>query len=231
MRVLFPLFLFHLWSLPMCFPATPCRQGQLRLSYSLRFTRRILAHVQDLLPQYKEQQLGDPQFEDRSLKMESLPSIAIDSLQWLRMEDWERLSSAAKDLHTFWVHLDRKRRQIEAETMSHPPKKRKSQTGQQKPSLTQAMFGIQRDLKDLMRQVNSQLRCLNSSALPYPASSSASSVAPPSTTPTLAWQLWASRQEGYVILRDLDRYLGKLARDFILLTQSRRRGKAFSSQI
>lgn len=52
--------------------------------------------------------------------------------------------------------------------------------------------------------------------------SSGMKLTPPPGNATLSSEshqktVWDSRVEGYVILRDLDRYLTKLARDFLLL--------------
>ncbi|KAG9351645.1 hypothetical protein JZ751_022896 [Albula glossodonta] len=195
--------------LPLCCPVSPRQRGALNFSHSFRFTRRIRAHVQELLLQYKEQQLGDWQYEDRTLVLQTLPSINTDYSHLVRMQDSERLSVASKDLQTFLVHLDMRRQQMEREKSHH--------RGKRRPGLTQAMLSIQKDLKDLIRQINSQLGRLNSTTLSHAPSSSVPLPQPP-PTPLLPLQdLWSSRQLGYIILRDLERYLGKLARDFIIL--------------
>ncbi|KAJ7995965.1 hypothetical protein DPEC_G00232170 [Dallia pectoralis] len=186
------------------------------LSYSLKSTRGTHARVKQLLERYKEEQLDDVKFEDRNLELRTLPSLSTDFSQWLQMKDWERLSAASRDLHTFWAHLDMKRREIEAEEMGHGARSRRKAILR----IPESMQCIQTDLRDLMTKVNFQLRSVNSSSVSpasgHPASQSAGLEGTSRT-------LWASRLEGYIILRDLERYLTKLTRDFILL-QNKHRG-------
>ncbi|KAJ7997226.1 hypothetical protein DPEC_G00226770 [Dallia pectoralis] len=185
------------------------------------------------LSRQKEEQLDDKQFEDRFLESQTLPSLSTDFLHWLRMNDWERLSAASRDLHTFWYHLDIKRRELKAECGPRTAQK----LGNRRKSghmLFESIQGIQTDLRDLMKKVKFQLKSLSSPTSPsmvnhsdglrlrsrvntnsLPAQSR--TVSRPSAYQHTSKSLWTRRLEGYVILRDLERYLIKLARDFILL--------------
>uniref|UniRef100_A0A6Q2ZCW7 Ciliary neurotrophic factor n=1 Tax=Esox lucius TaxID=8010 RepID=A0A6Q2ZCW7_ESOLU len=211
---LFSLFMFHL----SCMSPSCAHPGGLSkaFSYSLKSTRCTHARVKQLLRRYKEEQLDDVQFEDRNLELKTLPSLSTDFNQWLQMKDWERLSTASHDLHTFWAHLDRKRREMEEE--GDRASQGMSNRRKAKLSIPESIQCIQKDLRDLMTKVNFQLKSMNSS-----------SVSPTSPN-TMTWQvglstsswakstsLWASRLEGYIILRDLESYLSKLTRDFTLL--------------
>lgn len=51
----------------------------------------------------------------------------------------------------------------------------------------------------------------------YMESSWIKPTSPTSMNPESSKTVWDSRVEGYIILRDLDFYLTKLARDFLLL--------------
>ncbi|KAL4608473.1 interleukin-27 subunit alpha-like [Arapaima gigas] len=224
--------LFALLLLAGC-SAVPLHQKTASFSTSLSFTRKIRAQVQNLLLQYKGEQLGDEQFEDRDLTLKSLPSITMEYTYWLQMQDWERLSQAKQDLQTFWAHLDIKRGQLQEEEKEKQRGKQGLRLrGRPAPPLTQAMLSVQMDLRDLIQQVDSQVA---------PGTSSLASASSPSLETTqepilgqIPWdpahgapllpslQLWASRLQGYVILRDLSCYLGKLARDFTLLASEQR---------
>ncbi|KAG9282124.1 hypothetical protein AMEX_G737 [Astyanax mexicanus] len=297
-------------------------------SNSLRLTRSVRARAQQLLQRYKEEQFGDSHFEDRRLVLNTLPSITIKYRTWLQMEDTERLSSASRDLNTFWSHLESQRQKLEIEMeegregAADRMMQRRNKRGRPQLSLPQSMLGVQLDLRDLMRQVNSQLAdmkvfnqdpttdsvptaaptsAFSSPTHPTPTQSPLTSTEGPSSTvqtiprasnPTSTvsastsspiasmsgprstlkhilastpWDpaastnekqrrtvfgsteaasssedvtqattvtasskakfttqvsgpsRWVSRLEGYVILRDLERYLTKLARDYTLL--------------
>ncbi|KAJ8401666.1 hypothetical protein AAFF_G00376370 [Aldrovandia affinis] len=162
---------------------------------------------------WKEQQFGDRSYEDRTLVLQSLPAIGTPYRHWLHLQDQERLSPVPKALHTFSVHLDLMKRQM--------GKVKRHRTGGQEPNLTQSVFRIQRDLEDLIGQVTSQLGRMDSTTPPHASTSPAPSSQPRSTSPKQ--DRWSSALRGYIVLRDLDRYLGRLARDFIILN-SRHRG-------
>ncbi|XP_028278001.1 uncharacterized protein LOC114446552 [Parambassis ranga] len=174
---------------------------------SFHLTRSTRTRVQQLLRKYKKQQLGDEDFEDRSRQLKDLPSLSTDFYSWLKMTDLERLHAAFLDMQAYWNMLEWKRRQLE--------KEEKEQLVVQAPQTTlpQSIKHVQLDLRDLMRQVSSQMTYVKSS------------VTKPVTAPVLTLlklessskTVWDSRVEGYIILRDLDLYLTKLARDFLLL--------------
>uniref|UniRef100_A0A8C9SRE3 Uncharacterized protein n=1 Tax=Scleropages formosus TaxID=113540 RepID=A0A8C9SRE3_SCLFO len=109
------------------------QHGDRRLSSSIHFTRRIRSRIQTLLMHYKEQELGDSKFEDRSLMLKTLPSLNTDYFTWLHMKDTERLNRALRDLNIFLIHLDANRKQIE-EGMNG-----------QTDTVTRSMYGVQLD--------------------------------------------------------------------------------------
>ncbi|XP_023867436.1 cardiotrophin-2-like [Salvelinus sp. IW2-2015] len=214
--VLFPLFFLTLSCVYPCCASTP---GLLQAySYSLKSTRCTHARVQQLLMRYKEELLEDKQFEDRDLELQTIPSLSTDFYHWLQMKDWERLSAASQDLHTFWAHLDMKRKEMEVDKVEQRAAHWMGTRGKAKTTIPQGIHRIQTDLRDLMTKVNFQLRCVNSSSVsPTSPPTLTRAVSPSSSHQALSKSLWTSRLEGYVILRDLERYLTKLARDFILL--------------
>ncbi|XP_071390945.1 interleukin-27 subunit alpha [Centroberyx affinis] len=211
-RALFPLCCI-LSCVALCCASTPVLQ-RAKYSNSLRLTRFTRARVQHLLKKYKEQQLGNKNFENRSRQLKALPVLSTDFHSWLKLTDWERLRTAAWDLHTYWDMLEQKRKQLEQ------AEKEQMAAQELRPAITlpQSIEHIQLDLRDLMRQVNRQMNHVNGSRV----SPTSPSVPPASQGPPLSHQppsqmLWDSRVEGYIILRDLDLYLTKLARDFLLL--------------
>ncbi|KAK7925591.1 hypothetical protein WMY93_007901 [Mugilogobius chulae] len=137
----------------------------------------------------KEEQLGSKDYEDRSQHLKDLPSLSTDFYTWLKLTDEERLGTALSDMQAFWGMLEWKREQLSsADTHS---------------TLPQIFQHIEYDLRDLIRQVNHQ------ETAHYRRAQRGHPQQQPHT--------WDSRVEGYIILRDLDLYLTKLARDFLLL--------------
>ncbi|KAL2094249.1 hypothetical protein ACEWY4_008968 [Coilia grayii] len=143
--------------------------------------------------------------------------------------DAERLCWDADGLRTFWVHLETQRHllQREASTARARTTQRRGRGARAHSDLCLSIQHIQMDLRDLLKQVNAQLTLLNSTntdlGLPCSAravpvrvtqSSSPTATSPPRRTPR---SLWAQRQEGYVVLRDLNRFLFRLALDFNFL--------------
>ncbi|XP_034406259.1 uncharacterized protein LOC117742748 [Cyclopterus lumpus] len=171
---------------------------------SFRLTRSTRTRVQLLQRKYKEQQLGDKHFEDRSRQLKDLPSLSTDFYSWLKLTEWDRLHAAFWDMQAYWKMLERKRKQLEKE------EKEQMVDRTVRITLPQSIRHIQFDLRDLMSQVSSQMSYMNSSWT-KPTSP------PPFNPQTRSKTEWDSRVEGYIILRDLDLYLTKLARDFLLL--------------
>ncbi|KAK2881861.1 uncharacterized protein [Channa argus] len=165
-----------------------------------RFTR---TRVQLLLKKYKEQYLENKHFEDRGRQLKGLPLLSTDFYSWLNLTDWERLHTAFRDMQVYWNKLEWQRKQMEKEERRRPAVQ---------STLLKSFKHIQHDLRDLINQVSSQMSNINSSW-----------VKP--TLPTIqsfnldasSKIVWDRRVECYVILRDLDLYLTKLARDFLLL--------------
>uniref|UniRef100_A0A3Q3AZT1 Uncharacterized LOC112451383 n=1 Tax=Kryptolebias marmoratus TaxID=37003 RepID=A0A3Q3AZT1_KRYMA len=171
---------------------------------SFRLTTFTRTRVQHLLKKYKEQQMGNVHFEDRSRRLRDLPLLSTDFYRWLSLSDWDRLHAAVGDMQAYWGMLERKRKQLEEE-------QREQMAVQATQSrLVHSIRHIQLYLQDLISQVSSQV-------------STALTVIRPRCVPTPAHAdltgktVWDSRVEGYIILRDLDLYLTKLARDFLLL--------------
>ncbi|XP_073335716.1 uncharacterized protein [Pagrus major] len=171
---------------------------------SFRLTRSTRTRVQQLQKKYTEQQLGNKHFEDRSHQLRDLPSLSTDFYSWLTLTDWDRLHAAFWDMQAYWNMLERKRKQLEREQM----------VGQAlRNTLPQSIKHIQLDLRDLMSQVSNQMSNMRSSWMKPTSPTAQAPLSPENRAQTL----WDSRVEGYVILRDLDLYLIKLARDFLLL--------------
>ncbi|KAL4647556.1 cardiotrophin-2-like [Arapaima gigas] len=180
-----------------------------QLMSSIRFARRIRSRVQALLLHYKEQELGDSKFEDRNLMLKTLPSLNTDYFTWLHMQHTERLDMAVRDLHIFLILLDANREQIVEEKNG------------QMDMLTRSMYNVQLDVKDLILHVKSQLNKMNSQRHSPSGQTVTQQPPPPSLLrPRLSWH---KRLQGYVVLRDLERYLGKVVRDFILLKSKYRK--------
>ncbi|XP_051750185.1 uncharacterized protein LOC127512865 [Ctenopharyngodon idella] len=289
-RCLTPFCILILLCMVSTYNSTPLgHRGALSFSNSLRLTRTIRARVQQLISQYKQQVFGGELFEYGDLKLSTLPAVTVTYQTWLHMQDTERLRLASHYLQTFWTHLERQRQQFERErdATNERREQRRDKRGRPQPTLSQSFVGLQIDLRDLMRQVNSQLRSMTqvsastkspllhhlrstSSSSPTPSMhhsrdstkklqtpsptdnsrSSAHSTVQSSQTlnsadrgfisttekttvglsqPTLAStvetqtttaaaaSLWIQHLRGYVILRDLERYLSRLARDYTVL--------------
>ncbi|XP_058239102.1 uncharacterized protein LOC131348298 [Hemibagrus wyckioides] len=249
-----------------------CSSSLSSFSNSLSLTRTVRSHVQQLLLRYKEEQLGNIHFDDKRIALNTLPSVTINYRTWLQMEDAERLYRASRDLQLFWSHLESQRQKLQgsSEQVGDSEMRRRNKRGRPLRSLSQSILGIQLDLRDLMRQVNSQLNRMTtlkkkdvythtpptpsttfSTSVSSSSSSSISTISPPGSTrsvldlilsstlrstdvrsapqpeedepsPTTVQQRsdssqWVSAVEGYVILRDLERYLCRLVRDYTLL--------------
>ncbi|GAA6102248.1 uncharacterized protein LOC113650951 [Tachysurus ichikawai] len=238
-------------------------------SNSLSLTRAVRSNVQNLLLRYKQEQFGDKHFDDKRIVLNTLPPVTINYRTWLQMEDAERLFRASRDLQLFWSHLESQRQKLQGNSDQVEERAMKMKTrnrrGRPLQSLSQSILGIQLDLRDLIRQVNSQLLSMSTLNKPPPTSTTVSSstsrpsassittstVSPPGSTrsaldlilsitprstdvPSVPQHReresspgpvqqksdtsrWMSVLEGYVILRDLERYLCRLVRDYTLL--------------
>ncbi|XP_076024598.1 uncharacterized protein LOC143014522 isoform X2 [Genypterus blacodes] len=201
----------------------------------LHLTKSTRAHVQQLLWTYKEQQLGNKHFEIRSGQLRGLPLLSTDFYSWLKLTDWDRLHAAFWDLNAYRNMLEKKRKQLENEA---------KETAHTTNTLPQSIEYIELDLRDLMRKVRSQVNTYSYSVLLHVQSPFGGSgviaclfcfplqmnhVKNSGTRPTMptvhssisphlkSQMMWDSQVEGYIILRDLNLYLTKLARDFLLL--------------
>nr|XP_006641192.1 PREDICTED: cardiotrophin-2-like [Lepisosteus oculatus] len=163
---------------------------------SLILTRKIHRDICSLLAQYKEDQMGSKDFEDHSLVLTSLPSSTMNYSSWLNMEDTARLQTDARDLHVFGIHVDAKRLYELQGRVPSP--------------LSRALYMVVLDIRDLVHQIRQQLQSLQAPAPVLGEPSLPESLLNPQFP-------WHSRLQGYIILRDLERYLDKVVRDFTLL--------------
>nr|XP_015223385.1 PREDICTED: cardiotrophin-2-like [Lepisosteus oculatus] len=195
MSCVWPLLL-SLSLLPLVSPQE-LKSQEVTFSHSLRFSRKILSQVRSLLVKYKEQQLSD-QFENHNIVLRSLPSANTAYTQWVNMKDGERLTASARDLPIFLDHVKATRMYLERQEKGQPS------------TLTQAMTDIQLDLQDLVQQIKSQLLAMNQPTPHSPRQGLLSSLVRGSSP-------WESRLQGYIVLRELESYMSRVARDFALL--------------
>ncbi|XP_041097089.1 cardiotrophin-2-like [Polyodon spathula] len=165
-------------------------------SQSQRLSMKILKDVRSLRVLYNEEQFGGQLIQDSGIVLASLPSASMVYTHWLNMQDEERLANSSRDLHVYWVHVHANRMHLLGES--------------EQSQLSQSMLALQMDLSDLTLQVNSQLWAMNVTLPPPPAE-----VLPPELLSPPSE--WLSKLQGSIILRDLERYLGKVVRDFTLL--------------
>ncbi|XP_061660285.1 uncharacterized protein LOC133492222 [Syngnathoides biaculeatus] len=180
---------------------------------SFRLARSARSRVQHLLAKYqKSQQLGDENFEDRGGHSKDLPLLSTTFDSWLRLTDWERLDAALSDMQAYGKSLEWKRKELETEE--------REATGVQAlacANLSQSIKHVELDLRDLIGQVKSQMSHIkNARRKPtFPTVQAAPNHS------SLSKTVWERSVEGYIILRDLNLYLTKLARDFLLLASKR----------
>ncbi|XP_078404032.1 cardiotrophin-2 [Cetorhinus maximus] len=195
MNAAFTLLVFSLVALTS---AAPMVQTSLKglFTQGAALSRKMLQDVHTLIGKYKQVKLGNPSFEDYSLKLRSLPSSQEDYEHWLDTQDIERLQQNWKDLQVFWIHVDAKRIHELTQT--------------QGSVLVDSIEAISLDIRDLVSQLNRQLSALNSTS-PEPLD-----LTLPNNilNPNYEWQ---SKLQGYIIFRDLETYLNKVVRDFTLL--------------
>uniref|UniRef100_A0A3B4C3Z3 Ciliary neurotrophic factor n=1 Tax=Pygocentrus nattereri TaxID=42514 RepID=A0A3B4C3Z3_PYGNA len=157
--------------------------------------------------------------------LKTLPSVTINFQTWRHMEDSERLSIASRNLLTFWAHLESQCQKLELdmqnerESAAERAMQKRNKRGRPHLSLTQSMRAIQLDLRDLMRQVNFQASSSGDVSQTSTTTAASRKEQPKLTAEVSQPTRWVSRLEGYVILRDLERYLSRLARDYTLLKE------------
>ncbi|XP_051903630.1 uncharacterized protein LOC127588803 [Hippocampus zosterae] len=178
-----------------------------RYSNSFRLARSTRTRVQQLLSKYKEQQLGNKDFEDRSSHLNDLPLLSTDFNSWLQLTDWQRLQAAFSDMQAYRNRLVWKRKELEREA------KEKKGVQRLPNNLPKDIKHIEMDLRDLMSHVGNHMSYIKTSN----RTSNLPTVWTPLNPSSISKTLWEKRVEGYIILRDLDLYLTKLARDFLLL--------------
>uniref|UniRef100_A0A3Q2XWL8 Uncharacterized LOC109512541 n=1 Tax=Hippocampus comes TaxID=109280 RepID=A0A3Q2XWL8_HIPCM len=178
-----------------------------RYSNSFRLARSTRTRVQQLLSKYKEQQLGNKDFEDRSGHLDDLPLLSTDFNSWLQLTDWERLQAAFSDMQAYRNRLEWKRKELEREA------KEKKGVQTLLNTLPKNIKHVEMDLRDLMSHVSNHMSYIKTSN----RTSNLPTVWTPLNPSSISKTLWEKRVDGYIILRDLDLYLTKLARDFLLL--------------
>ncbi|XP_019719925.1 uncharacterized protein LOC109512541 [Hippocampus comes] len=217
-----------------------------RYSNSFRLARSTRTRVQQLLSKYKEQQLGNKDFEDRSGHLDDLPLLSTDFNSWLQLtvshffkrqivhektsylhltswfrletvslaklwlvcvQDWERLQAAFSDMQAYRNRLEWKRKELEREA------KEKKGVQTLLNTLPKNIKHVEMDLRDLMSHVSNHMSYIKTSN----RTSNLPTVWTPLNPSSISKTLWEKRVDGYIILRDLDLYLTKLARDFLLL--------------
>ncbi|KAA0717238.1 hypothetical protein E1301_Tti017327 [Triplophysa tibetana] len=162
------------------------QRGSLTFSHSLHLTRTIRSRVQKLLTRYKQQMFGDELFEYREIMLNTLPAVTVSYQIWLQMQnvfvqDIKRLQLANHHLQTFWTHLEDQRQLLEKENEENIGELRRDKRGRTQATLCQRFMVLQIDLRDLIRQVNSQLENL----IPKQDPHSTSTKSPlPYSTPT-----------------------------------------------
>ncbi|XP_068600454.1 LOW QUALITY PROTEIN: uncharacterized protein [Brachionichthys hirsutus] len=194
----------------------------------------------------KEQQLGSKDFEDRSQQLENLPLLSTDFYSWLMLTDGERLHAAFWDLQSYWNMLEWKRKQLEKEkqqatgqvvhntltqSFKHIQFDLRDLMGQVNSQVSTVF--LRKSTKCLVRLLaiqhfkeESSMSCKKKNVfLPsldelhpeIPDKPTSPTVREPVNPESSSKTVWDRRVEGYIILRDLDLYLIKLARDFLLL--------------
>ncbi|XP_062887798.1 cardiotrophin-2-like [Mobula hypostoma] len=195
MNAAFTLIFFSLGTLAS---AAPLGRGGLHRSFSksAALSMKVQQDVQTLLTKYKVVRFGTSSFEDNSLFLSSLPSSRMSYTHWLDMQDAERLTLDCRDLQAFWIHVDSRHLQ----ELSQPSVS----------TLVRLMEVVSLDLRDLISQLRTQIRALNGTVLD-PSDVNYSLLAPSAESD------WTSNLKGYIIFRDLEIYLNKVVRDFLLL--------------
>ncbi|XP_067463862.1 uncharacterized protein [Thunnus thynnus] len=182
---------------------------QKEYSNSFLLTSHTRNRVKTLLREYKKHQLENVDFEDKGRQLKDLPLLSTDFYSWLQLTDWERLHTALWDMQSFWNVLELKRKQLEKEKEERMPAS---------TSIPRSIKHVQLDLRDLMNKVSSQMSKMKRSWVKPTSLTVRTHLNPEANSKTV----WDSRVEGYIILRDLDLYLTKLARDFLLLASRTR---------
>ncbi|MGH0186866.1 UNVERIFIED_CONTAM: hypothetical protein FKN15_022691 [Acipenser sinensis] len=169
-------------------------------SQTQRLSMKILKDVRSLRVLYNEVQFGNQLTQDSAIVMSSLPSASMPYTHWLSMKDEERLVSSSQDLHVYWVHVHANRMHLLGEL--------------EQSQLAQSMLAMQMDLSDLTLQVNSQVNSQVGPSGQCPLEPEAEVLPPELLNPQSEW---LGKLQGSIILRDLEKYLGKVVRDFTLL--------------
>ncbi|XP_041947647.1 uncharacterized protein LOC121708799 [Alosa sapidissima] len=208
-----------------------CSGRSLSFSNSLRLTHSTNFRVKMLLQNYKEHMMGDHFKINKGWVLASLPDVNFHYSTWVLIKDAERLCWDAKGLRTFLAHLETQRLRLESEFPMERAGIRHGDRGQIGRGLSKSIDNIQADLENLLNHVNAQLLLLNGTntgpgspcgsrtlhdGVTHSASSTATGRRPPRST-------WEQREEGYMVLRGLKRFLVRLTRDFTFLKNKQER--------
>lgn len=74
------------------------------------------------------------------------------------VQDINRLQLAYHHLQTFWTHLEDQRQLLEKEKEENRRELRRDKRGRPQATLCQRFMALQIDMRDLIRQVNSQVQ-------------------------------------------------------------------------
>ncbi|XP_029138860.1 uncharacterized protein LOC114922226 [Protobothrops mucrosquamatus] len=183
---------------------------QKEFSMSLKLSRQLLHKTKDLTRDYESSSkketfwfniLGVIALLDRLSGAEvpfishlkHLPSTSIDFHTWISLSDARRLSQIAKTL-SFYHRLVQQLRNFEAI--------------KENSEFSSQFEDIDINLRDLGHQVDYQITLWGLS----------SNIQPESTLQILQHHSqWTNRQEVYIVLRSLESFLVRVARDFLML--------------
>ncbi|KAM3821652.1 interleukin-27 subunit alpha [Vipera latastei] len=165
---------------------------QKEFSMSLKLSRQLLRKTKDLTRYYLLDRLPGTEVPFIS-HLRHLPSTSLDFHTWISLSDATRLSQIAKTL-SFYHGLVQQLRNFEAikENSEFSPQ----------------FEDIDINLRDLGHQVDYQITLWGLS----------SNIQPESTPQILQHHSqWRNRQEVYIVLRSLESFLVRVARDFLML--------------
>ncbi|XP_032092142.1 interleukin-27 subunit alpha [Thamnophis elegans] len=165
---------------------------QKEFSMSLKLSRQLLRKTKDLTRYYLFDRLPGVEVPHIS-HLERLPSASLDFHTWLSLSDASRLLQIAKTI-SFYHKLVQQLRKFEAI--------------KENSKFFSQFEDIDVNLRDLGHQVDYQITLWGLSSDTQPIS-----------IPQILRKRnqWANRQEVYIVLRSLESFLVRVARDFLML--------------
>ncbi|XP_058039520.1 interleukin-27 subunit alpha isoform X1 [Ahaetulla prasina] len=168
---------------------------QKEFSMSLKLTRQLLHKTKDLTRYYLLERLPGVEVPLIS-HLGRLPSTSLDFHTWISLSDARRLLQIAKTV-SFYHKLVHQLRNFEAI--------------KENSKFSSQFEDIDVNLRDLGHQVDYQITLWGLS----------SDIQPISTPQILQYRSqWRNRQEVYIVLRSLESFLVRVARDFLMLRLS-----------